>query len=493
MKLGQLVASTEDIGQEPLDDMAMQENKTELADGAAVQDSTESDVFAIDAALGDGETAIQSLSDAQAAIPEGEVSAVALSVTESLCASIHHSLGIPMSLATLESHRGCSSAELIATLEDRKEGIVARIIAGLKAMAKSVAEFIMGLFNNVGLLRKRIDGLMQRARAASDDTHVNDSVSSGFKDADSVTTALNECRAAVGTAEDRSKQLATASKALSTKDYHTVARALDDVMSYSIDSKGGVMAGGGYLRYSGTGTTSEKEEGGDFKISVTTPDVPVTEGVRLPASKCVDLLAQCIRLLDELRGIRGNGNLVTHTFSNLVDKLKQVYNERNAEKNEESKIRGYAFKYVREVRTQLREMVVTIPKIAVTNVKAAMTYVENSLAGQKASGTGDSNGPFSNLQNQIKKGDVDYIRTAIRLTLNNESLDKNAIMRAAGEANRKVPGVFVPFEVKKFAGDISNDKSEWNEKYYHVQVVYLKTNFSEKRLNHCIDVRDYVE
>lgn len=54
------------------------------------------------------------------------------------------------------------------------------------------------------------------------------------------------------------------------------------------------------------------------------------------------------------------------------------------------------------------------------------------------------------------------------------------------------PEAIEPYEEKSFAKEINSDKATWDESYYAKQSVYLETNFSEKRLNHLIDVREYL-
>lgn len=53
-----------------------------------------------------------------------------------------------------------------------------------------------------------------------------------------------------------------------------------------------------------------------------------------------------------------------------------------------------------------------------------------------------------------------------------------------------MPGLFEEFAVKAFAREMETEKNLWTSKYYDGQIVYLKTNFSEKRLRHLIDVRE---
>ncbi len=48
------------------------------------------------------------------------------------------------------------------------------------------------------------------------------------------------------------------------------------------------------------------------------------------------------------------------------------------------------------------------------------------------------------------------------------------------------------FEEDNLDHPIKEDKSEWNEEYIAANLVWLRKNFSRKRLEHLIEVRDFV-
>ena len=66
-------------------------------------------------------------------------------------------------------------------------------------------------------------------------------------------------------------------------------------------------------------------------------------------------------------------------------------------------------------------------------------------------------------------------------------------MKAMARATAKeVKDLWMPYEEKSFARELETDKSKWNSEYFHLQEVYLKTNFSQKRFEHLADVHDYI-
>lgn len=81
----------------------------------------------------------------------------------------------------------------------------------------------------------------------------------------------------------------------------------------------------------------------------------------------------------------------------------------------------------------------------------------------------------------------------MRLEFNNSKLSGADIKATARAAAKQVKDLWQPYEEKSFARELETDKSKWNEDYFHLQEVYLKTNFSEKRFNHLVEVHDYLK
>jgi len=87
---------------------------------------------------------------------------------------------------------------------------------------------------------------------------------------------------------------------------------------------------------------------------------------------------------------------------------------------------------------------------------------------------------------------LDHIRTALRLELNNAKLSSKDFVEMVKWVKANVKGLFVPYDEGSFAREMKESKSDWDEDYFHMQVVYLKTNFSEKRLQHLIRVNEHL-
>jgi len=98
--------------------------------------------------------------------------------------------------------------------------------------------------------------------------------------------------------------------------------------------------------------------------------------------------------------------------------------------------------------------------------------------------------PSSNLKKFVDEGDLLTTRTALRLELNDRRLDGIELRAALTWIKGSVPGIFEAFSEGAFARELASDQNKWTEEYYDLQVTYLKTNFSEKRFLHLIDVRE---
>jgi len=100
--------------------------------------------------------------------------------------------------------------------------------------------------------------------------------------------------------------------------------------------------------------------------------------------------------------------------------------------------------------------------------------------------------PSSNLKKFVEEGDLLTTRTALRLELNDRRLDGAELLAALGWIKDSVSGIFEVFSEGAFARELVADQNKWTEDYYDLQVTYLKTNFSEKRFLHLIDVREHL-
>jgi hypothetical protein len=97
--------------------------------------------------------------------------------------------------------------------------------------------------------------------------------------------------------------------------------------------------------------------------------------------------------------------------------------------------------------------------------------------------------PSDHLKNFLAQGDMLTIRTALRLEFNDRSIDGPELLGALEWAKCAIPGIFEPFTEGVFARELATNPSLWTEDYFDLQVTYLKTNFSEKRFLHLIEVR----
>ena len=92
----------------------------------------------------------------------------------------------------------------------------------------------------------------------------------------------------------------------------------------------------------------------------------------------------------------------------------------------------------------------------------------------------------------IEGGDLLTIRTALRIEFNDKRLTGADLHKAEEAVHKQVPGLWEPYEEKAFARGFETDVEKWTHDYFGDQVVYLKTNFSKKRWDHLVKVRDYL-
>jgi hypothetical protein len=100
--------------------------------------------------------------------------------------------------------------------------------------------------------------------------------------------------------------------------------------------------------------------------------------------------------------------------------------------------------------------------------------------------------PSVNLKKFVDEGDLRTIRTALRLELNDNRISGQDLRGALAWLKAKVPDLCVPYAEKAFAREMDPDRNRWVMDYYDNQTVYLKTNFSEERFLHLVEVREHL-
>lgn len=98
--------------------------------------------------------------------------------------------------------------------------------------------------------------------------------------------------------------------------------------------------------------------------------------------------------------------------------------------------------------------------------------------------------PSENLQKFSKEGDLLTIRTALRMELYDNRLTTADLKSSMTWTKSRTPLLFEDFAEKPFARGLELDRKNWTSEYFESQIVYLKTNFSEERFLHLIEVRE---
>ncbi|CAE6839731.1 hypothetical protein [Paraburkholderia nemoris] len=125
---------------------------------------------------------------------------------------------------------------------------------------------------------------------------------------------------------------------------------------------------------------------------------------------------------------------------------------------------------------------------AVSNGGAGADKVSHA----KREGAPSAYRPSSNLKKFVDEGDPLTIRTALRLELNDNRVTGQDLRNALAWAKGRQPDLLEPYADKNFARAIDPDRSQWLPEYYNNQIVYLKTNFSEERFLHLVEVREHL-
>lgn len=169
MKLGNITATTESLGAEEVSELEYIEDQSSVTDTVSEADTAMTSIDNIDTAISDGESVVSGIEEMQKAVAEkaDDISPTTQATVESFLDAINKHLGLTDTVATLESSNQTS---LIATLEDKKEGILSKIVSGLKALLSSVVSFLAGLFRNKTLVSRSIEATTQQLNSVGSDT-----------------------------------------------------------------------------------------------------------------------------------------------------------------------------------------------------------------------------------------------------------------------------------------------------------------------------------
>ncbi|MGL5947662.1 MAG: hypothetical protein ACRCYV_01145 [Aeromonas sp.] len=97
--------------------------------------------------------------------------------------------------------------------------------------------------------------------------------------------------------------------------------------------------------------------------------------------------------------------------------------------------------------------------------------------------------PSENMQKFMAEGDLQTIRTALRMELNNNRIPTEQLQLTFEWANTKYPELCEEYTVNAFAKNIDVSRVNWTTQYYDDQVIYLKSNYAKERYAHLVEVR----
>lgn len=98
--------------------------------------------------------------------------------------------------------------------------------------------------------------------------------------------------------------------------------------------------------------------------------------------------------------------------------------------------------------------------------------------------------PSISIETSVNEKDLMGVRIGLSLEFANKSLGGADLREALRWAKMQFPNLCEPYVEKDFSGPIDQNKDHWNSDYFFIQMVYLKTSFTEERFLHMVDVRD---
>lgn len=261
-------------------------------------------------------------------------------------------------------------------------------------------------------------------------------------------------------------------------------KPLADVIESKVDSD--ILPGGYELDVSEGGLSFGLKDGNAGAKDMTI-DSATTRELR-------DQVRQLKALVETLKKIRPNAEKISSSGKTLLSAAKKVGNDQVLSK---------AATFIQQANPRVGEVISYLVKYIKAQCVAIKTQAEANAAGKtkpsagngKTAGGDDDlpdNPGFKNLRKFVENGELITIRTALRLMFNDTELSSDDIVDAKRWTMTKVDGLFDPFVIKAFARDIDLNKSAWTEDYYGDQIVYLKTNYAEKRFDHIVKVREYL-
>lgn len=344
MKLGHIVATQENLNEEVVvaseTPVEAQENETELADAGTELAQDEQAVEQTDSAVEQAEESVDALEEAQAALgapqegeevsPEQEAALqepateTEIATTECLLSSIHSTLGIKDYRPSLESYGKQSRKQLIATLEDNKQGLMSKIGTGIKAIINTIVGFIAGLFRNKTLMLKYIKNLEEKAKTAEFKTG---KVAAKFKDMQQASKALGATRTLISFANDRITALEAYKEDLK-KNAEFDEKAIADKLRVEIPSEMAVTVFAG-----GSKITTKDSDGMVSGINVENGEASITEGEALSQSEAMSLLKDAEASLKMLDEVKKTESRILKVGRDFMDGFSMGWNMKKAQSN----------------------------------------------------------------------------------------------------------------------------------------------------------------
>lgn len=312
--------------------------------------------------------------------------------------SIMASLGLSHEVPSMES---LTSKNIIATLEEKSESLLSRVITGVKSAMDAIVSFIQGLLRNRSALIKYLEGLRQKLGGIQDESSVNfDKDSKYFNTPQQALEAITTADKCIDFAEGITFYLKEVEKSVSTGDTSVDPNVADAKQKPSsiaqervetakeIISKEtgkvfgtqegdiGAVAGGKKL------VVAKKEGGVEFQVKDGSLDKNKAKPDLSDLSEIINKALVQANKLKKLEKVDGAIKTFMKNFlTNFQKSTIRVANRNNTDdrSKEESLIHRLAMVTLTNMRKAARQYGTMMPTIAFKNLKACGDYVKQYI------------------------------------------------------------------------------------------------------------------
>lgn len=400
-RFAKIIATNEDLG----------EMEVELDTNQGAQQATEAviDVQAdaeivdnFDGGLDQAQNAIANIDELSENLQQmqdnGGISEFAEKTAQVALESIMASLGLSHEVPSMES---LTSKNIIATLEEKSESLLSRVIAGVKSAMDAIVSFIQGLLRNRSALVKYLEGLRQKLGGIQEESSVNfDKDSKYFNTPQQALDAITTADKCIDFAEGITFYLKEVEKSVSTGDTSVDPNVADakrkpssfaqervetakEIISKETGKVFGTQEGDIGAVVGGKKLVVAKKEGGvEFQVKDGALDKDTAKPDLSDLSEIINKALVQANKLKKLEKVDGAIKTFLKNFLTDFQKTTIRFANRNNtddRSREESLNQRIAMVTLTNMRKAARQYGTMMPTIAFKNLKACGDYVKQYI------------------------------------------------------------------------------------------------------------------